>query len=421
MTLLLALTTLGAPALAAPLELTYEQALARAGEKNPSVLGADADVNAAAGAVLSARAPFEPSLDASTAYFSSTSEGTGQLGNFYADTSGWSASVGLGQTFATGTSLGVELESSQNKFLYRLVDTNLDPFTGDPQYQSSLAFTLSQSILEGHRLAWNLQGIRTAKGALSTAQATRQVARQQALADTATAYWNVRTQAALVAIAEQTLRISEEQHRVVVALVEGGRMAPVEATRAEAAKVQAERSLIDARAAHATAEDALLLLLGEKPGTGVVVLSNPEPPARVDLDADAVVERVLQGNPQLLAARVAHDTRRATLAAAKHGLLPSLSATGSYALRGYETDLSGSFDELARGELPEWSVGASLSLPIFNRADRGKLAQAEAEAAAAELDVRALEGTLAQQARAQVRTIEAAARDVELAALNVRL
>ncbi|MDP2314485.1 MAG: TolC family protein [Pseudomonadota bacterium] len=407
-------------ALAAPLSLTYEQALEVAASKNPGLRGAQADVNRADGAVLAARAPFEPTVNASTSFFSSTSEGTAEFGNFFADTSGWRAQAGIAQTFSTGTSLGVDLSSSQNVFFYRLPDTGLE-FTGDPQYQSSLVFTLSQSLLQGHRLAWNLQGVRSAKGARSAAEASRQSARQDALANTATAYWNVRTQKALVAIAEQTLAISEEQHRVVLALVEGGRLAPVEATRSEAAKVQAERAVIDAQSAHAAAQDALLLLIGEAPGQDVVVLSNPEEPTALALDADAVVERVLQGNPQLLAAKVVLDTRRAALAAARHGLLPSLGANASYALRGYESDLGGSFGELGRGELPEWSVGATLSLPVFNRADRGTAAQAEADVATAEIDAATLEGTLAQQARAQVRTLEAASRYVALATLNVRL
>lgn len=414
------LLLLAANVLAAPLDLTYEQALEVASRKNPGLLGAQADVNAAQGAVLTARAPFEPRLTADTSYFSSTHEGTGQLGNFFSETSGWRAAAGLAQTFPTGTSVGIDIESSQNIFLYRLPDTDLE-FTGDPQYQSSLAFTLSQALLEGHKLAWNLQGVRAATGARSAAEASRQVARQDALANTATAYWNVRTQLALVTIAQQTLSVSEEQHRVVLALVDGGRLAPVESTRAEAAKVQAERALIDAQSAHAAAQDALLLLLGEAPGQDVVVVSTPEEPAPLQLDADAVVERVLQGNPQLLGARVLLDTRRIAVASARHGILPSLAATGSYALRGYEADLAGSFAELGRGELPEWSVGATLTLPLYNRSDRGTLAQAEAEATSVALDVATLEGSLAQQARAQVRTLEAASRYIALAMLNVRL
>ncbi len=420
MILLLPLFPIIGVADAAPLVLTYEEALEVAANHNPTMRGAQADVNAADGAVLAARAPFEPKLTAGTSYFSSTSEGTAEFGNFFADTSGWRTSAGITQALPTGTAVGVDFSSSQNKFFYRLQDSGLE-FTGDPQYQSSLVFTVSQALLEGHRFAWNLQGVRAAKGARSAAEASRQSTRQDALANTATAYWNVRTQKALVAIAEQTLSISDEQHRVVMALVEGGRLAPVESTRAEAAKVQAERALIDAQSAHAAAQDALLLLMGEAPGQVVDVVSVPEEPAPVALDADAVVDRVLQGNPQLLAARVMLDTRRTALVGARHGLLPALAANASYGLRGYESDLSGSFDELGRGDLPEWSIGATLTMPLYNRADRGALGQAQAEAASAEIDVVTLEGSLAQQARAQVRTLEAASRYIDLAALNVRL
>jgi outer membrane protein TolC len=411
----------GGATAAEPLTLTYDEALHRAATANPTVLAASADVNAADGALLAARAPFEPSLTASTAYFSDTSEGTAEFGNYYADTSGWRATLGLSQAFATGTTFAVDLASSQNKFLYRLTDTGLDDFTGDPQYQSSLAFTISQALLEGSRMKWNLQGVRTARQVKSVAEATRQARRQAALADTATAYWGVRTQAALVEIATQTLALSTEQHRVVQALVESGRLAPVEATRAEAAEVQAERALNEARAAHAAAQDGLLLLLGDSPGREVVVSSTPSVPAAVSLDADAVVENVLRGNPELLALQITLQGREDALANARHGLLPALGAEASYSLRGYEADLAGSFGELGRAELPAWSVGARLSVPLYNRADRGTLAEAEAAVATADLDVRALQGSLAQQARAQVRTLDGAARDVELAGLNVRL
>ena len=407
-------------ATAAPLALTYGEALERAAAAHPSVLGATADVSAAAAGLLAARAPFEPTITADTAYFSSTNEGTAEFGNFFADTAGWSAALGFNQTLATGTSLSVGLSSSQNKFFYRLPDTGLE-FTGDPQYESNLSFTVSQALLEGHRLAWNLQGVRAATGARSAAEATRQATRQQVLASTATAYWAVRTQAALVEIAEQTLALSTEQHRIVVALVGAGRLAEVEGTRAESAKVQAERQLNDATAAHASAQDALLLLLGEPPGGGVEVRSEPTAPTTLTLDADKVVKAVLQGNPELLTLRIVRDTRRQAAADARHGLLPALAGTASYGLHGYETDLAGSFAELGGGSLPTWSIGANLTLPLANRADRGALGKAEAEAAKADLDVHALEGRLAQQARAQVRTLENAARDVDLAALNERL
>ena len=62
-----------------------------------------------------------------------------------------------------------------------------------------------------------------------------------------------------------------------------------------------------------------------------------------------------------------------------------------------------------------------MSLPIFNLADRGALAQRQAEAEQARLAVVGLEASLTQQVRAQVRTVVNARRAVELSSIQVKL
>ncbi|MFZ5480908.1 MAG: TolC family protein [Myxococcota bacterium] len=405
------------------LTLSYDEALRRAGEANLEVRAAQADVRAAEGAVLAARAPFEPSLSSSGAWFSNIEEGTNpQFGDYYSESGGWSADVGLDQPLATGTSVGVDLAMSQSRYLFRGQIEGIEFETReDGQFASSLTLSLSQALLQGHRLAYNLQALRGAKGARSVAEASRQARRQRVLADTAEAFWAVRYQQALVAIARQTLDIAKEQRRVAGALVEAGRLAPVEGTRAETAVVQAERALLEATSAAAAADDALLVLVGEAPGTELsVVAAAPEVPA-ISLDGAAVADAVLQGNPDLTALRVELELRRQAVADARHALLPVLSATASYGLQGYEPTLAASLAELGTGDFRDWSVGGLLSVPLYNRADRGALLQVEAEATSAEIAVRQLEDSLITAARAQVRTLETAARDVELARLNVRL
>ena len=405
------------------LTLTYEEALTRAGEANVDVRAAAQDVLAAEASLLAARSPFEPTLDASGSYYSQAEEGTSpQFGETYYEASGWNASAALVQPLATGTSLSVGMDSSQSRTLFRGQIEGFDfESEEDGQIASKLTFTLSQQLLQGHRLAWNLQGVRTAKGVRSIAEAMRQARRQQVLADTARQFWGARYQRSLADIAAQTWEIAKEQRRVAQALVEGGRLAPVEGTRAEALMVQAERASMLADSAARAAEEALLIGIGEPPGTALELVSAPSAPPALSLDEDAVVEAVLQGNPELVGLRIQLDTRRRALKDARHALLPALGGTASYALKGYEPTLAGSLAEAATGDFRDYSLGAQLSLPLFNRADRGALGQAEAAATLAELDVRRLEDGLTQAARAQVRTLEAASRDVELARLNVRL
>lgn len=412
---------LAAPALA--LTLTYEEALRRAGEANVDVRDAEQDVIAAEATLLSARAAFEPTLAGEGAWFSGKEESTNpQFGEAYTESDGWTSKLSVTQPMATGTSLSAGLEASRWDYLFR---GQIEGFDFEQQeeggVQSTLSVTLAQALLQGHRLAWNLQGVRAARSARSVAEATQQVRRQQALADTARAFWQARYQRNLVLIAEQTLVVATEQRRVVEALVQGGRLAPVEATRAEAAQVQAERALLDARNAARSAEDALLVLVGEAPGAELELAApTPDVPA-LSLEADRVVESVLAGNPELQAARLAVEERRLAVADARHAMLPELGVSATLAVKGYESELAASIGEAVTGEFPNATVGASLSVPLANRADRGALAHAKAQAASADLDVWRTENALAQAARAQVRTLESAARNVELARLNVRL
>jgi outer membrane protein TolC len=73
------------------------------------------------------------------------------------------------------------------------------------------------------------------------------------------------------------------------------------------------------------------------------------------------------------------------------------------------------------GDLPDWTVGATLSVPLLNRADRGAYLQRTAQAARARSDKDALIRQIDQQVRTQVRTLTAAHTQVRLARANQAL
>lgn len=404
---------------AEPLRLSYEEALRTTSQANYSVLDAVESVRSADGAVLAARSTFEPSLSLTGAGFASTDEGQFQFGQYFVDTSGFTSSIDLSQTLATGTQLGIGFSSDFASSKYRI--PGFDDELGDPAWSTGLTFSLTQALLQGTRLRYNLQAVRGAVRARSVAEAARLGARQDALAATAQAYWALYLQRRLVAIADQTVAVTAEQARIVDALVEAGKLAPIERTRIAAAKAQADRAALDVHAAADAAQDAILVAMGEPGPREIELISTPSAPPELHVDEEQVVEGVLQGNPTLLAARLTEETAKAAVADARHALLPTLAATGSYGLRGYETTLSDSLDELGTGALPEWTLGGTLSLPIFNLADRGALAQRQAEAEQARLAVLTLEAALTQQVRAQVRTVVNARRAVELSAVQVKL
>ena len=408
-----------AVAAADPLVLSYAEALERGLAHNPTLALADQDLRAADGALLAARGVFDPNLEATLGLQSSTSEGSGQLGEYSAKARTAYNSAAVSWLAPTGTTLSLGWDNSRND--YRYVLANFDQPYSDAQFGSGLRATVSQALLEGWRMSYNLAAVRQATQNHDLAEIAAQSARQQTMADVASAYWTLWYTRKQVAIAESAVGVAEEESRIVRARVEAGALAQVERSRADALVVEAQSALITARNAARAASDDLLLLLGETPGADVTLNTEPAEPAPLSLDEAALVSTALERNPDLAALRLAEDAATQDQRDTVHARLPQLDASASYGLTGYDPTLSGSISEMASGDFPEWSVGASLSLPLGNRIARGQAMAADADLTQARLEREAYERTLTALIRAQVATLESSSSQLQLAQANARL
>lgn len=384
-----------ATAMAAPLSLTYAEALQRALSGSPELAAADARVTAASGDLLTAMAPYEPKLRANAQAWERQEADLAPFGPWSGDTGGWSSSLSLSQALATGTTLGVDLAVGRTRYAYHLSALDAD-ITGDPLYRSRLVLRLSQRLLDGNRLAGNLEEIKLARGARARAEVERQAARQAVLAEAGEAWWTVWTlaeeQAALQALIA-ALSAESGQPRVRAALAWAAR----------------EEALLAAR--RADAADRLRRAIGEGPGdvevVGALTLAAPS--------IEAVVARVRGNNAEILSAHLAVDDATDALGAARQAMLPALDLDAAYELGAQETSVSAAFGGLGDGDLRGGMVGLSLEVPLFNRADRGALGAAEGRLAEAEARLRAVEAERVAAVTSEVRTVEAGVRAAELA------
>lgn len=413
--LLLAAVPARAADAGAALALSYEQAIQRAIERNPDLVAAQADQAEAAGVLESSRGVFDPSLTAQGGYSSATGQGTqAGLGSYDYTTRQSSWDAGLNWFAPTGTTFKLDWTGSRNQFKYTLNQAG-GVSVEDQPYETRLSATITQSLLQGDRIAYNLAQVHQALAALDQAKAAVRSQREQVIADTASAYWKLRVQQRLLEIARNAVKVAEEEQRVVHARVESGELAPVERARVDAAVVQAKTDLVEAQANARKAADALLLLIGEQPGQAVRLTTEPTEPEPIHIDVEAVVQAALKSNPDLIVARSVERAAEVDVANARHQLLPDLSATGRYSRLGYDDKLGPAIDEVIAGNLPEYYIGGKLDLPLGNRADRGNLEQAKAALAKATIERQALERSIAQQVREQVRVIETARLKLDLA------
>ena len=356
--LLLVTLVVAAPALPARAQeapaMTIQQAVAAALEQNPQVKVAAAAVRSADARLTASRAVLAPTVSAS-------------------------ASVG----------------SSGN--------------SGNTSSSSQAGVNASYTLYDG--------GVRSAqiRQAEANAESARQAlaATQAAVAaDTATAYMNVVTAEALVAVREQALEQARTQLNAAQAGVRAGTVPQSDVVRAESQVATAEFNLIDARGTVETQRSALLVFLNRPAGSGISVTQPGAVPA-MNVTAAQAAAAALQ-RPEVKQAesdvRAAEAGLQAT--AAQGGVSVSVDA-------GYGMSIVS-----AGGNGGSWSTGIAASVPLF---DGGRRA-AEVEAARASLDgatvqlaqIRLQMQHQAQQALTQFTTSLARATAAEKAAEAAR-
>ncbi len=248
--------------------------------------------------------------------------------------------------------------------------------------------------------------------------------------DVAQNYFALRALDAEMATVTSTVSLRQEQVRLVQSRYDGGIGSELEVAQAktELATTQAEAAQLARR--RDVLENAIAILAGNNPSVFHLPASaatgwNPPPPAiPAGLPADLLERRpdVANAERQLAAAS-------ARIGVAKGAFFPVLTLTGS---GGY---VSGDLDSLFNWDSRIWSIGPSLSLPIFaggrNRANYKRSQAAFAEATAvyrqqvlvAFGDVEdSLSGIrhLADQAEAQERAVVNARRAADLASDRYR-
>jgi cobalt-zinc-cadmium efflux system outer membrane protein len=202
-------------------------------------------------------------------------------------------------------------------------------------------------------------------------------------------------------IAEEKKRSAESLDQLVTAnqkRLEVGDIGETDVTQSRVDALQFRSEFLAALSGARVAAVGLEQLLGRNHSSGTLVaVGNLEGPART-LDEEALVQRALGSRPDVMAARRAFASARASFELAKAMRVPDLDVGFTY------QDNQRSHNEVAPA--PTYaSIGVSLSLPIplWNRY-RGELEAARQTALQSEVSLRAVE------VRARVEVRQAVAR-----------
>ena len=276
----------------------------------------------------------------------------------------------------------------------------------------SMPLDLSYEIDVWGRVRRGFEGVR------ATAQATAADYQNVVLtltADVAVDYFLLRSQDAQIRALTRRAAARGETSRLLRARLQAGAIAEVDVAQAEADAAAARSDLTDMIRQRAETLHALALLSGAPASSFTLAeASLPAPPPEPPADLPAMV---LERRPDIASAERNVASKSAQIGVAKGGYFPviSLTAQGGY--------LSSSADKLFAGDSRVWSIGPSVSLPIFNGGrTSAEVKQAVANYRQAVLTAfKEVEDSLAQirrrgeQETEAARAVEAARRGEELA------
>lgn len=332
-------------------------------------------------------------------------------------------SVGLRKLVVTGGSLELALSPS---YIDQVVNSPFSfpntVFTGD------LSFTLSQPLLRGAWVDYNLADYEAAKREQQARRSDYERARQTVLDAISTAYYNLIFAREDWVVRYQGLALAREQLRNTEKKIELGELAPRDRVADQADVARKEEELIVAEQGILDAEDVLRRLILPFRGDeswGLVVIPTDE---LDDLDPELPLpelseayETARRNRPDLVAGRKRVEATMQQLLKAERDLLPGLDFTAIYSAAAQTEDGGAFTGDVLAGEFPAYTLRLGLLLPIGNLAARSAYRKAKLTLEEAQRNLQILRIDIEQDVREVIRSVETLRKSIAAARESVRL
>lgn len=351
--------------------LSLEQALQLALERNHSLLGSRMDVALAQSRWRAQRDVYSPTLSLMTTEALERAGGApeGAPATVQAD----SEEIGLQATMEQGLPTGGHV-SLNGEMGY------LDPdLSEDDAYDSLIFLKLSQPLLRGAGKRITEAELRRAENSVRRQEMEQDLSAQMLILEVVTAYNELLQSDLLVKVGERTLEQAESLLQAAQVRFEVGDVAEIDVLRGRFQVKESQSKVSDAKRYRSVACTRLLALLGEENMEQVVSVPAPEGASvqsalkAEEMDLNQSIDRALSQRLELK--QLEMDLRNSQLdrVIAQDALKDDIEAFGSY---GY-ADRDTRFEESLTLSGPEWGVGLEMTLSRALPSQREALVQAE--------------------------------------------
>jgi outer membrane protein len=317
-------------------------------------------------------------------------------------------------------------------------ETNNRDVPLNPLYSSDLDFVYVQPLLRNLGRLATERGIRIAR---INNDISREVFEQQVAATlqlVENSYWDLAQGRKEVEVAEESLRLAQDLHRMNKVRVDVGTLAPLELVQSEVGIATREESIILAQFRRDNAEDALRQLLHFEEGELWNLPIVPTTPAMMptpQIDLDAAIATAMKERPELRNQELQVDLRALDAAYFRNQLLPRLDVTARYGYNG----IGGTIRNPTTGEIIEaggasdairqvrdrdfdgWRLTLDFAYPLQNKSARAAKAIADVNLEQGKTQLEQLQETVRTEVRRAVRSVRTATQEIQSATASVRL
>jgi outer membrane protein TolC len=393
------------PASGELLEMTLEEAIARALEMNLDIQVARLNPDIQRNSLFAAQAVFAPTFSTTLGQNNASQQSTSQLdgGNRTStDRLTFNASVSK-QVPWYGGQLSARFNNSRT-------ETNNAFSTLNPSYRSSVSFDYTQPLLSGFKIDNRRNTVRTQEIQLEITDVQLLAQVENLTNQVSVAYWGLRSAIENIEIQRRSLALAQELLAQNQIRVELGTMSELQVVQAESQVASAEQSLLNAEVQWRNQELSFKrLLLGGADDPLLFQTLNPTSLPileEVQVDIQAAIGRALSERTDIRQQRQQKEISELNLEVTEDNVKPSLDLSASYSVSGvggdqYQRDQlggdpvligPGGYDDALQSildrETPTWNLSLNFSYPIGNRVAKANLERARLQMRQTELDLK---------------------------------
>jgi outer membrane protein len=384
--------------------LTLDECVAQALEKNFSVRIQNFSTEQAKDSVIIAKAGYDPTLNLNsqksvTKDASLTIPTTGQIaGGLYTNSD--ASILSVSQKIPTGGTISANSDLNRDREVPAAEWVN-------PTYTSDVSLSLTQPLLQGAGIDYNLAAIRRAKLGVQIADLNFKSTVLTVIFNVETAYYNLIFAREQYKVQEDSLRLAQELYDENVVKRQTGVLTDLDVLQAQVGVATARSQLILDEQTVQNDEDVLLQSLSQRDFSGQVgpvdfppMENNPE----VSFDLSYKLAR--DNGPDLAIIQATIEQFKLDALTAKRNALPELDVNGAIGYNSLGQSYGGALDQALHNQGHSWQAGVTLNFPIGLRANRALYHQALDSQRSEETTFEQEDENLTVQVRSAVRAVQ---------------